>query len=203
MINIPKIIHFAWLGADADLPERCLASWQRLNPTYQVKLWDNEALSQIQWVNSQVMSQLISHDLDVVSLLMRYEILYHDGGLIVDPHAYCLRSLEDWLLEPEEFTCWENEIHAPGLISPKIIGAVQNSSYMFRVIKEISAMHLDDYADLKHAFGAGHLTKVWRDNQFPMTVYPSHYFVPKFRVDLEEYGGQGPVFAKSIDLDRI
>lgn len=41
---IPKIIHYVWLGGKplTPLAEKCLASWKKYCPDYEIKLWNEE-----------------------------------------------------------------------------------------------------------------------------------------------------------------
>ena len=46
---IPKIIHYVWLG-NAPLPEdmqKCMDSWKKWMPEYQLMTWDDEAILEI------------------------------------------------------------------------------------------------------------------------------------------------------------
>ena len=45
---IPKIIHYVWVGdgEKPELVERCIASWRRYAPDYQLVEWNNEKFHQ-------------------------------------------------------------------------------------------------------------------------------------------------------------
>ena len=39
---IPKIIHYCWFGGNPlpELAEKCIASWKKYCPDYEIKRWD-------------------------------------------------------------------------------------------------------------------------------------------------------------------
>lgn len=46
---IPKIIHYVWLGGGAKTPsvKRCIASWKKAMPDYQIKEWNGMKVTSI------------------------------------------------------------------------------------------------------------------------------------------------------------
>ena len=45
---IPKIVHYCWFGDKpmGELEQKCVASWSKLLPDYEIKRWGNECLDQ-------------------------------------------------------------------------------------------------------------------------------------------------------------
>jgi len=92
MILIPKIIHMIWIG-----PEKCpykesIESYKRNNSDWEVKIWDNDAVSKFDIYNKWVYSKMTSWagKADV----LRLEILHNYGGLYVDMDSRCLKPLD-------------------------------------------------------------------------------------------------------------
>jgi len=100
---IPKKLHFVWVGDESKRPDNCIQSWAKLNPEYEIVIWGNTALAEYSWVNKKHMDAMYSRELNGVADLMRYEILFNEGGIALDADSLCLRPLEDWLLEPAAF----------------------------------------------------------------------------------------------------
>ena len=119
---IPKHLHFVGVGDESKRPDKEINTWRLLNPDYQVTVWGNESLKN-SWHLANAM-RYYSKELCGVADCMRWEILYKYGGIALDADSECLRSLEDWLLEPDIFACWESELLRPGLIENGIVGAV-------------------------------------------------------------------------------
>lgn len=97
---IPKTIHYCWFGHGGypEIVKKCLASWQKYCPDYQIKRWDEsnynvektpfttEAYQQRKWA--------------FVSDYARLDIIYHEGGIYLDTDVELIRSLDDLLSVP-------------------------------------------------------------------------------------------------------
>lgn len=55
---IPKIIHYVWLGGGAKTPsvKRCIASWHKVMPDYEIKEWNesNFDINSVIWVKEAI-----------------------------------------------------------------------------------------------------------------------------------------------------
>ncbi|WP_226345351.1 glycosyltransferase family 32 protein [Agilicoccus flavus] len=196
-MTVPKILHFVWVGDDSKRPNGCIDSWRIQNPEYEVRVWGNSELAAQPWVNASHMREMSRRELCGVADLMRYEILYSHGGVALDADSMCVRPLEDWLLEPEDFTCWSNELHLPGLLANGVMGAKAGSSYIAAII-----MAIQDAPSVVHdrawkTTGPMVTTSVWHEYGYPLTVYPSHYFLPDYHSG-PSYAGSGAVFSRQF-----
>jgi mannosyltransferase OCH1-like enzyme len=194
---IPKKLHFVWIGDEAKRPDRCIDSWKELNPTYEVRVWGNRDYRSRNWENKSHMEQMWNKELCGVADLMRYEILYSEGGVALDADSFCLRPLEDWLLHPAEFSCWENEFLRPGLVAVGYLGSVPRSQFFLQLIEEINKEANVSNDKAWKTVGPLRLTNCLRRMRYPMTIYPSHYFIPNHFLGLQ-YRGSGPVFATQL-----
>ena len=92
---IPKIIHYCWFGGNP-LPElaiRCLNSWKKYCPDYEIKQWDEsnfdigccayvrEAYNEKKWA--------------FVSDYARFWILYHYGGVYFDTDVEVIKPIDE------------------------------------------------------------------------------------------------------------
>lgn len=194
---VPKILHFVWVGDKSKRPDGCIESWRRLNPDYEVIVWGNDALVETDWVNKAHMSDMFDHELCGVADLMRYEILYACGGIALDADSYAVRPLQDWVVEPDDFTCWSNERYLGGLLANGIMGAVPKSDYIKAIIADIaSRLTVTDDRAWKTT-GPMVTTRVWHETGWPLTVWPAHLFLPDFHSG-DDYNGRGPIFARQF-----
>lgn len=136
-IQIHKNIHIVWIGDQSKRPDDCIHSWSSFNPEYTLKVWGNVELKNEKWLLADKMRQLLPRELNGVADIMRWEILYKYGGLAFDADSICIRPLEDWLLQPNIFAVWENEIARPGLIACGALGATKAHPLIGQVIKDI------------------------------------------------------------------
>lgn len=94
---IPKIIHYCWFGGKPlpEMAEKCIASWRKYNPGYQIKRWDEnnfdlecdffpgEAYQVGRWA--------------FVSDYARLKIIYENGGIYLDTDVEVIKSLDELL----------------------------------------------------------------------------------------------------------
>lgn len=196
-MKIPKTLHFVWVGNEALRPDKCIQSWRERNPDYEVIVWGNDKFGETPWVNIKHMYDMIPRELNGVADLMRYEILFRYGGIALDADSYCVRPLEDWMLEPSEFACWENEHLRPGLLACGAMGAQPQSPLMAMVIEELEQEPTVTNDMAWKTVGPLRLTNTWRKFSYPLTIYPSHFFIPDHFSGLK-YSGTGPIFAKQL-----
>jgi mannosyltransferase OCH1-like enzyme len=143
------------------------------------------------------MEEMWSKELNGVADIMRYEILYNEGGITLDADSICLRPLEDWLLEPNEFACWENEIVRPGLVAAGYLGSVAKSPFFGQIIENLSQENTVVNNMAWKTVGPMRVTLSWQEMRYPLTIYPSHYFIPS-HFSGAEYEGSGPIFATQL-----
>jgi hypothetical protein len=122
---IPKIVHLCWISGDPypDLISRCLASWQRHLPGYEVMLWNRSSfdVDGTPWVAEATACKKYAFAADYI----RLHALYHHGGIYLDADVEVLRSFDD-LLELTSFIGQETG----GDLEPAVIGAVAGTAWI-------------------------------------------------------------------------
>ena len=195
---ILRTIHMVWVGDENKRPDNCIETWRRKNPGWVVRIWGNRELTSLEWHNHKHMSEMLNCQAwDGVADLMRWEILDRLGGFAMDADGICIRSLEDWLFEPQIFACWENEANNPGLIANGYVYSHPGNPLIRQVI--------DDIYDLPNVRGPAcrltgphRLTQTFLRMRYTgLTIYPSHYFLPTYNNGVN-YTGTGPVFAEQF-----
>lgn len=113
---IPKKIHYCWFGGKPlnQLGEKCLASWKRFFPDYEIIEWNesNFDVNCCQYVKEAYEAKKWAF----VSDYARFKILYEQGGVYFDTDVEVIKSFNDILREGNFMGC-ENEVSAvnPGL----------------------------------------------------------------------------------------
>ncbi len=195
---IPKILHFIWVGDETKRPDNCINTWVDLNPGYEIKIWGNTQLNEKLWINSEHMRHMYQRELNGVADMMRWEILYAEGGIVIDADSICIRALDDELLDCEAFACWESEMARPGLIAAGYVGSKPENSFIGKIILDIrdEPSVVNDMA--WKTVGPQRLTNSYRRYQYhALRIYPSHYFIPEHYSGLK-YQGPGPVYAHQM-----
>ena len=193
---IPKTLHFIWVGDESKRPDNCINTWVRHHPDWTIKVWGNEDLAGTGWINAKHMREMSRRELNGVADLMRWEILYNEGGIVLDADSVCVRPLEDWILESESFACWENEIARPRLIAAGYVGTVPENPFFGQIILDLQAKATVIDKMAWETVGPMALTEAYFKYKYTgLTILPSHFFIPEHFTGLR-YQGSGPVFAR-------
>jgi len=96
---IPRILHYVWLGGKPlnELGERCLASWQKHLPGWQIKRWD-ETNSPMEhpYVKAMMKRGLVAFASDYV----RLHALSKEGGIYFDTDMELIGDIQPLLQRP-------------------------------------------------------------------------------------------------------
>lgn len=107
MSKIPKIIHYFWLsdGEMPELMEKCIQSWKKKMPDYEIKRWNVENFD----VNicRYTREAFLAKKYAFVSDYVRLYALYYEGGIYLDTDVEVFKSFDD-LLNNEAFFGFEN-----------------------------------------------------------------------------------------------
>ncbi len=197
---IPKIIHQLWIGP-RPAPLELMKTWQTKHPDWEYIFWDETRLEAEfpEGLRNQAQYDEMP-ELNGKCDIARLEILNRFGGVFIDADSRCLRPLEDFLLETEAFSCYENEINRRGLIACGVMGSVPDSEFTSVLIGEIAEKSGNRlWKGPKSAWktvGPGLVTDTVRKySMTSLTVYPSHYFIPSHHTG-SVYKGKGIVFAE-------
>ena len=177
---IPKTLHFIWIGDQSKMPDKCIDTWISKNPDYKVNIWDNDSLKNNVWRNWDKISDMLhKKDYAGASDVMRYQILYDNGGIYIDADSVCLKPLEDWLLDCEAFACWEQELVRNNLIANGFIGGVKGAKVWNTCMDVVATKDCKEEKLAWQITGPLMLSEVYFQHQPNLTVYPSNFFLPK------------------------
>ena len=189
---IPKIIHQIWLGDQTQRPVNLMKTWQDMNPEWEYKLWTEENLPELICQEQFDKMKQLHGKADI----LRYEILYQQGGFYIDADSECILPLEDFLLNNDSFASYENEKVRGGLIANGYIGSTKGNDLMFILLNKIKKIPDINRTDAWIMTGPMLLTNTVKEIGYTnLTVYPSHYFIPRHHSGVE-YTGNGKVFAR-------
>ena len=195
---IPKVFHFIWVGDESRRPDNCIQTWRDNHPDWAFRIWGNDDLATRPWINGRHMQAMARRELCGVADMMRWEILYEQGGLLFDADSVCRRPLDDSFLDCEAFACWENEIARPGLIATGYFGCEANNPLVGQIITDIQNAPTVVDRMAWESVGPRRLTETYRQQAYtPLRIYPSHYFIPTHFTGLT-YRGSGPIYADQL-----
>jgi GT2 family glycosyltransferase len=195
--TIPKIIHQLWIGPKPR-PSKFMATWKDKHPDYEYIMWNEEELSKrdlrLECVSRINEIEEINGKADII----RWEILYHYGGLFIDADSICIEPF-DYLIEQHKPFCgYENETARPGLVATGTMAFPKNHPLPRGAINYIKLNEVSRAKTGKMAWrtvGPELLTKLLQTNLFSdVVIYPSYYFLPKHLTGLQ-YMGHSIVYA--------
>jgi len=132
---VPKIIHRFWSGPE--MPEeyrRFGESWARHHPEWEMKLWKDDNLPSL--VHQKLYDQ--AETPCYKSELVRYEVVFQQGGIYVDTDFECLRSIEPLIEGLEAFSAQQyDDIQKPGAIACGFFGAVPGHPWIKDILDRI------------------------------------------------------------------
>lgn len=185
---IPKVIHYCWFGGKPidKLGEKCIASWKKYCPDYEIKRWDesNYNLEACDYVKEAYQAGKWAF----VSDYARFDILYHYGGLYFDTDVELIKPIDDIVLMGPFMGCEPHQKKtnvAPGLglaanpglgLYKDILDYYNrqhfinsNGTYNFEtVVKKVTNILIN-----KGFQGSGNIELI--DD---VLIYPSEYFCP-------------------------
>jgi mannosyltransferase OCH1-like enzyme len=133
-----------------------------------------------------------------VSDLIRYELLFEEGGFIAEADMICLENCDELFTSPKDhaYTCYENEKGRPDFVQP--LFACNPGNLLVRDI--LDTLHVLQPAQLHPqpfmSTGNSFLSKFVPRYRNKLTIWPSHYFIPQFYMNgSQRYDGPEKVYA--------
>ncbi len=100
--HIPRVIWALWLQGRSEAPgvvEACLASWEKMNPGWEVVVLDEKTAGDYVDADAIVRSNTPYIERQAVSDILRINLLAERGGVWADATCLCMRPLDEWLGE--------------------------------------------------------------------------------------------------------
>lgn len=181
---IPKVIHYIWLGGNKlpKIAEKCINSWKKHCPDYEIKRWDetNLNVNQYQFTIDAYKAKKFAF----VSDVFRTEILYNEGGIYFDIDVELIKPIDKVL---ENFDCVmgfeSSNMLAPGLLMASekgnedllnILNIYKNKTFDIDNLKNITVCEIFT----KYYEGKGLLRENRTQNIENTIFYSSKYFSP-------------------------
>ncbi|MCP2241252.1 glycosyltransferase family 32 protein [Thermoanaerobacterium thermosaccharolyticum] len=182
--KIPKVIHYCWFGKNTmpKLNQRCIESWKRVLPDYELKLW-NENNFDVN-INQFVKEAYEMKKWAFVTDYVRLYVLYNYGGIYMDTDVEVLKRLDSFLIH-SAFSGFESNEYIP----TGIIGAERGNKWIGYL--------LDYYKDKRFILenGLNTITNVkiitelskelglkannkYQILEYDVHIYPKEYFCP-------------------------
>ncbi|MDM0859159.1 glycosyltransferase family 32 protein [Clostridium perfringens] len=187
-INIPKKIHYCWLGGKekSDLVKQCIESWKKFAPDYEIIEW-NENNFQLEDCNEYVNQAMSEKKWAFVTDYMRLVILNKYGGIYLDTDVELTKNM-DVFLKNDSFLCMESL----NTVCTAVIGAKKNTVWIDEIIDLYDKRSfIKKDGDLDLTPNSQYIYEFLRKKYFlknnnkinnlncNLRVYPAEYFSPK------------------------
>ncbi len=171
---IPKIIHFCWLSGDSYSPLniKCLESWRKILPDYEMMLWDTHRIdiNSNVWLKQSYENKKYAFAADYI----RFYALYNFGGIYLDMDVEVLKPF-DRLLNSKEIIGTE----VSGDIEAAVIGVEKGCDWIRKCLmyyENRSFIKSDGTFDMQPV---PLLIKSIIKKEKNIEVKPYYYFSPK------------------------
>ena len=194
--SIPLIIHQLWIGPKPP-PTKFMDTWRDKHPGFEYIRWSEEEIRKrglpLSCANRIDEMEEINGKADII----RWEILYHYGGIFLDADSICIEPFDDLLTNVTCFAGWENEQCREGLVATGTMAFTPKHPLVRECIEWIQQNDCSVQRTGKRAWmlvGPVLLTNMINTKKYPdITIFPSYYFLPEHFTGLE-YNGHGRVF---------
>lgn len=182
---IPKKIHYIWFGGNplTPLAERCIASWRKFCPDYEIIRWDESNFDD--GGNRYFQEAMSAKKWAFASDYARLKVLVDNGGIYMDTDVEVLKPL-DRFLSDKAFSGFEAEDRIP----TGIMAAEAHHPLFKRLLQDYDSRSFikpDGQPDLTTnvtyitdaLLAAGLTLNNQKQTIAEFTLYPSDYFCPK------------------------
>lgn len=196
---IPRTIGHIWIGPHAP-PQAWLDSWKLAHPAWHYHLYDNDDLTGRRWRNQSLIAEYFRRGKYAgVSDLMRYEILYEQGGFLPEADSICLHPVDALFTQARAYTVYEFPEGRTGMMSP-FLASEPGNPVIAKVIETLANLQPEAMNSPWTTTGNGFLRRFFQTHpalKSQVTIFPSHYFIPEHYKG-EVYSGPDRIYARQL-----
>jgi len=179
---IPKKIHYCWFGRNplSDLNNRCIESWHRVLPDYQIKLWDE---TNVPLDNAYARAAFAAGEWSRLSNHARLHALYSEGGIYLDTDVEVLKDFSP-LLRHECFLGFQHLEERVDWVNSAVLGARPGHPFLAQCSRRTQSLFASAGAFPRSPFVVSSLLREMGLREYKLqevggvTIYPVEYFYP-------------------------
>jgi mannosyltransferase OCH1-like enzyme len=196
---VPRKIGHIWIGPHP-APLDWMRTWAEAHPAWSYRVYDNDYLCNRRFRNQALINAYFRRGKYAgVSDLMRYEILFDEGGFLPEADSVCLSPVDDLLTEARAYTVYEFADGKSGMMSP-FLASEPGNPVIGKVIERLATLDPDTLGSPWTTTGNGFLRRFFLANKAlksEVTIFPSHYFIPEHYKG-ETYTGPDRIYARQM-----
>lgn len=204
-MNLVKKMTHIWIGP-FDQPKQWTESWKEKHPDWEYSVFTDEMLKARTWHNQHLIDKYYSMGVWAgVADLIRYELLYEQGGFLPPADALCYHNMDEVFTSPPDYayTIFENDRDlkiAPNWVSP--VQACNPGNTFVKLLIDTLHKLKPEELDPKpwNSTGNKWLSQFVPDaEKHKLTIWPSYYTIPKhYSVMSTPYRGDGKIYAEQM-----
>ena len=196
---ISRKIGHIWVGPHP-APDEWMDTWRQMHPDWSYTLYDNDFLLSRQFRNQPLVNEYVRRGKWAgVSDLIRYEILYEQGGFLPEADSICLTPVDELFQDDLVYTVYEFPNGATGMMSP-FLAAPAGAPLLDRIITELGKRLPEELTSPWHSTGNGFLRRYFaanRKDNSEIRIFPSHLFIPEHYKG-HKYTGPDKIYARQM-----
>jgi mannosyltransferase OCH1-like enzyme len=201
-MNIPANMIHIWIGPLAP-PLHWMNTWKDHHPDWKYTVFDNDRFEKTKFRNQRLIDEFyLREKYNAVADLIRYELLYDQGGFLPPADAVCLSNTDELWTEPEHkcYTVYEHEKARPHFVSP-IYASNPGNEFLKIIIQTLGQVQVEDIQNKKvwQITGNEFLRWMIKKHKPEIKIFPSHYFIPKhYSAKTPRYDGPDKIYADQM-----
>lgn len=190
---VPKVFHFVWFGDVPDHLVKYIDSWRLRHKGWSFKLWDEQNMPNLH--NQEIFDRAEEiagpGRYQLMSDILRYEVMESEGGVYVDCDFECRKPLDDLIrgLQPELPAAAAWEVQGTWL-NNALMAALPGHPIFTQLIDELPAsVERRQPGQRPNSYsGPQFFTPIARQYAESMTFWPQHWFYPYAYNELHRQG---------------
>lgn len=196
-LKVPKKLGHIWIGPKVP-PTEWMKTWIDKHPDWAYTLYDNDYLYNNEFRTWPQIEEYLKRGWYAGAAdLLRYEILYREGGYLAPADSLCLHPIDELLEDGGElYTVYENEFLRGQLVAP-IVAAVPGHPFVKELIDRLSSVAPRDLDHPWKQTGNLFVAELIEELKPEITIWPSHTLIPEHFIG-RKYKGTGKVYARQL-----
>ena len=198
-MNIPYNMIHIWIGP-LEPPLQWMNTWKEKHPKWNYRIFNNDELNSTKFINQHLIDEYLKREKYAgVADLIRYELLYKEGGFLPPGDALCYENTEELFVEDSNicYTVYESETLRPGFVSP-IYACNSGNSFVKTIIERLNLLSPDDLLEPWQSTGNLFLKELISETNPLIKIFPSHYFIPQHFKSKKRYKGNDKVYSDQM-----
>lgn len=191
-----------WVGP-RPAPVKWLNTWKEKHPDWNYYIFTDEMLKSRTFQNQHLINEYYNRGkFNGVADLVRYELLYEQGGFLPPADANCLHNTDELFTSPSDYcySVYEQEQYRKGFISP-IMASNPENTFVKALIDELHTLAPSQLSNQVWKSTGNEWLKHMIDKHNPsnITIWPSYTLIPNhYDKRIPRYDGPGKVYADQL-----